>query len=177
MELQYCGSTISAASKPAPFVCLLLKLLQIQPDKDIVVAYIQQAEFKYVRLLGVVYMRLAGSSTDVYKYLEPLLADWRKVRTRSIAGWHVTTMDQMADDLLVEDSFFGIALPYLPRRAALEKAGKLPPKESLLDSSSAAVSTSPHVAPPAEIEHGSEVNLSVQASNELRAKLGLRPLR
>ena len=175
VELQYCGSIISAASKPAPFVCLLLKLLQIQPDKDIVVAYIQQSEFKYVRLLGAMYMRLAGLPTDVYTYLESLLADWRKVRTRSTTGWAVTTVDQLIDGLLVDDSFFGIALPYLPRRAALEKASKLSPRESLLDSPASAAPV--QQAGYARAVSGSELNLSVEASNELRAKLGLPPLR
>jgi len=33
-----------------------------------------------VRALGAVYMRLTGSSLDVYKYLEPLYNDYRKLR-------------------------------------------------------------------------------------------------
>ena len=33
-------------------MCLTLKLLQIQPDKDIIIEYIKNDEFKYVRMLG-----------------------------------------------------------------------------------------------------------------------------
>ena len=38
--------------KPTPFMCLILKMLQIQPDKDIVVEFIKNDDFKYLRLLG-----------------------------------------------------------------------------------------------------------------------------
>lgn len=34
--------------KPTEFLCLLLKLLQIQPEKEILVEYLQADEFKYV---------------------------------------------------------------------------------------------------------------------------------
>lgn len=178
VELEYLGSTISAASKPAPFVCLLLKLLQIQPDKDIAVAYVQQDEFKYVRALGAVYMRLAASAVDVYLYLEPLLADWRKVRTRTTTSWDVTTIDQIVDGLLTDDSFFGIALPYLPRRDTLEKSGKLQPRPSLLDSTHTERPNGSEDEASLSVSCGaSEVSLSVEASNRLRAQLGLAPLR
>ncbi len=179
MELEYCGSTISAASKPAPFVCLLLKLLQIQPDKEIAIAYIQQSDFKYVRALGAMYMRLVASPPDVYQYVEPLLGDWRKLRVRSTSGWAIVHMDEFADQLLVDSSVFGIALPYLPKRAALEKAGKLQPRESLLQTTTAAQETTKYQpCAPASVQGGSsEVSLTVEASNKLRADLGLAPLR
>ncbi len=33
--------------KPTEFLCLLLKLLQIQPEKEILLEYLQADEFKY----------------------------------------------------------------------------------------------------------------------------------
>lgn len=33
-------------------MCLLLKLLQLQPDKEIVVEFIKNEDYKYVRVLG-----------------------------------------------------------------------------------------------------------------------------
>lgn len=33
--------------KPTEFMCLLLKLLQIQPEKEILLEYLQADEFKY----------------------------------------------------------------------------------------------------------------------------------
>lgn len=39
-------------SKPTNFMCLILKMLQIQPDKEIIVEFIKNDDFKYLRLLG-----------------------------------------------------------------------------------------------------------------------------
>ena len=46
------GGTFGGARKPCEFMCLTLKLLQLQPDKDIIIEYIKNEEFKYVRILG-----------------------------------------------------------------------------------------------------------------------------
>ena len=35
--------------RPTEFICLLLKLLQIQPEKEILVEYLLVEEFKYVK--------------------------------------------------------------------------------------------------------------------------------
>ena len=37
---------------PCPFLCLILKMLQIQPSKEIVIEFIKNPDFKYVRALG-----------------------------------------------------------------------------------------------------------------------------
>lgn len=39
-------------------------------------------DFRYVRVLGAFYMRLTGTVTDVYQYLEPLYNDYRKLRRK-----------------------------------------------------------------------------------------------
>jgi pre-mRNA-splicing factor 38A len=41
---------------------------------------------RYVRALGAFYMRLTGTSLDCYKYLEPLLNDFRKMRYQKRDG-------------------------------------------------------------------------------------------
>ena len=48
MELRYIGGVYGGNVKPSPFLCLILKMLQIQPDKDIIVEFISQQDFKYV---------------------------------------------------------------------------------------------------------------------------------
>merc|ERR1719431_2142515 len=55
-------------------------MLQIQPEKDIVIEFIKNEDFKYVRALGAYHLRLTGTALDCYKYLEPLLNDYRKIR-------------------------------------------------------------------------------------------------
>ena len=48
MELKYIGGVYSGNIKPTPFLCLILKMLQIQPDKDIIVEFIRNEDFKLV---------------------------------------------------------------------------------------------------------------------------------
>lgn len=47
------GGTFGGARKPTKFVCLLLKLLQLQPDKEIIIEFIKNEDYKYVRVLGM----------------------------------------------------------------------------------------------------------------------------
>ena len=48
MELDHLGGTFGGNRKPTPFMCLIMKMLQIQPEKDIVVEFIKNEEYKYV---------------------------------------------------------------------------------------------------------------------------------
>ena len=41
---------------------------------------------RYVRVLGAFYLRLTGSDVDVYRYLEPLYNDYRKLRRKLADG-------------------------------------------------------------------------------------------
>ena len=75
MELCYVGEPMGAMSKVTPFLSLILKMLQIQQEKDIV-EFIYKFDFQYVRALGALYMRITGTSMDCYKYLEPLYLDY-----------------------------------------------------------------------------------------------------
>ena len=47
IELKAIGG-VYGNQKPTEFLCLLLKLLQIQPEKEILLEYLQADEFKYV---------------------------------------------------------------------------------------------------------------------------------
>ena len=40
-KFKYIGGTTAAHIKPTPFLCLVCKMLQIQPEKDIVVEFIK----------------------------------------------------------------------------------------------------------------------------------------
>jgi pre-mRNA-splicing factor 38A len=51
MALKYIGGVYGGNVKPSPFLCLILKMLQIQPEKDIVVEFITQPDFKFVSFI------------------------------------------------------------------------------------------------------------------------------
>ncbi|GBE62357.1 pre-mRNA splicing protein [Babesia ovata] len=134
IELQYVGGTFGGNRQPSPFICLVLKLLQIQPELDIIEEYIKNTEFKYLRALGIYYMRLVGSSAKVYETLEPIYSDYRKLRFRLNDGsYELKHMDEFVDDCLRLSSYLDVDLPPLPKRMVLEDAKLLGPKVSLID--------------------------------------------
>lgn len=45
MEMRFIGGTYGGNLKITPFMCLLLKMLQIQPDRDIIIEFIKQVGF------------------------------------------------------------------------------------------------------------------------------------
>ena len=51
MELRFVGGVYGGNIKPTPFLCLTLKMLQIQPEKDIIVEFIKNEDFKWVKYL------------------------------------------------------------------------------------------------------------------------------
>jgi len=134
MELRYLGGVYAGNVKPTPFLCLILKMLQIQPERDIVVEFIRQEEYKYIRALGAVYLRLTFGSVEIYKYLEPLYNDYRKLRFMNKDGrFELLYMDDLIDHLLHDESYCNIHLPRLQKRQALEEVGELEPYVSALE--------------------------------------------
>lgn len=131
-DMTYLGGTYGQ-QKPTPFLCLCLKLLQLMPERDIVLEYLHQVDFKYLSALAAFYVRLTFDAKDVYIILEPLLADYRKLRRRTKDGaYSLTYMDQFIDDLLTKDRVCGTSLRKLPQRAILEDLGHLEMRESPL---------------------------------------------
>ncbi|XP_046750316.1 pre-mRNA-splicing factor 38 [Diprion similis] len=134
MELKYIGGVFGGNVKPTPFLCLILKMLQIQPEKDIIVEFIKNEEFKYVRALGALYMRLTGTSVDCYKYLEPLFNDNRKLRRQNKQGqYELIHMDEFIDELLREERSCDVILPRIQKRHVLEENNEIEGKISALE--------------------------------------------
>jgi len=133
MELESVGGTFGGNRKPTAFLCLLFKLLQIQPEREIILAYITNRNHKYVTVLGAVYLRLTGKPVDVYTYLELLYSDYRKIVKQRVNGkYELVHMDEIADELLTSNYMFDMNLPYLPKRKLLEDAGQLDRRVSVL---------------------------------------------
>mmetsp|Transcript_19285 Transcript_19285/g.49459 ORF Transcript_19285/g.49459 Transcript_19285/m.49459 type:complete len:419 (+) Transcript_19285:78-1334(+) len=132
VELDCIGGAVGGVQRPTPFICLLLKLLQIMPEKDIIVEYLKQDDFKYVRALGAMYFRMVGKAVDVYNYLEPLLNDYRRLRQLGDKGFEVVYMDDFVDKLLNETYFIGISLPRIAKRSLLEDQGVIESRISAL---------------------------------------------
>ncbi|OJD19339.1 hypothetical protein AJ78_00701 [Emergomyces pasteurianus Ep9510] len=149
-ELTYIGGTYGLAQKPTPFLCLAFKLLQLAPEKEIVLEYLNfhdpendrdegddrneleeehdddsgvikaVGDFKYLRALAAFYIRITFDAAEIYRTLEPLLADYRKLKRRTKDGFMLTYIDQFVDDLLTKDRVCGTSLWKLPSRTQLE---------------------------------------------------------
>ncbi len=132
VELECVGGTYGGNRKPTDFLCLVLKMLQMKPDPSVVLEFIHQDDHKYARALGAYYWRLTARPVDVYRELDPLLADLRKLRTRVVGGWEMSHVDSFVDALLTSNHCCSVALPTLPPRHALERAEELPPRRSAL---------------------------------------------
>ncbi|EAN31002.1 PRP38 family protein [Theileria parva strain Muguga] len=134
VQIKYVGGTFGGNRQPSPFICLVLKMLQIQPEMEIVHEYIKNEDYKYLRALGIYYMRLVGTAVEVYRTLEPILGDYRKLRFRNIDGSYVIKyMDEFVDDCLTNTTYLDVDLPPLSKRMNLEATKALPPRKSLLN--------------------------------------------
>ncbi|KAK8152820.1 PRP38 family-domain-containing protein [Phyllosticta citribraziliensis] len=157
-ELSFVGGTYGGMGKPTPFLCLAFKLLQLVPDKEIILAYLnwpedeggdaradedenqngeedapaQSGEFKYLRALAAFYIRLAWEPVEIYTTLEPLLADYRKLKRRTRDGFVLTHVDEFVDNLLTKDRICATSLWKLPPRTLLEDLELLDPRVSPL---------------------------------------------
>lgn len=110
VEIRAVGGVYGGNQTPSEFLCLLLKLLQIQPEKEILLEYLQADEFKcvstcpalklnfshssrYLRALAAMYVRMTFHAVEVYEILEPLLKDFRKLRLRNMSQYMLISSD------------------------------------------------------------------------------------
>lgn len=195
LELTAVGGAFGGQQRPTEFLCLLLKLLQLQPSGEIVETYVAAEECKYLRCLGAVYCRLVFPPQRVHVVLEPLLNDFRKVRVRRKDGtFGLLHIDEVAWMLLREERVFDVILPRMPRRQVLEEAGELEPRQSLLqeeevdamerkdadvdEDASADADTRDRRErwKPDERHEPASKDATIDEEDALRARLGLKPL-
>ncbi|KTW29067.1 uncharacterized protein T551_02341 [Pneumocystis jirovecii RU7] len=120
--------------RPTEFLCLAFKLLQLQPEKEIVLEYLYAKDFKYLQALAAFYIRLTFPAKECYIILEPFLSDYRKLRIRHSTGsYGLTYIDEFIDHLLNEERVCDIALPRLPTRFMLEEMDELEPRKSAME--------------------------------------------
>lgn len=133
-RLDYVAGTYGGRRRPSRFLCLFLKLLQIQPDEEVVLEYIKQPELKYLRALGCAYLRITARYLTVYQTLEPLFADYRKLRYRDMHGkMSIIRMDEFIDWLMREETICDVTMPQMPKREILEQTGQLEVYQSVLE--------------------------------------------
>ncbi|RDA95349.1 hypothetical protein CP533_3445 [Ophiocordyceps camponoti-saundersi (nom. inval.)] len=133
-HVNFIGGTHGADQKPSPFLCLAFKLLELAPGDDVLAEYLAHGgeEFKYLRALACFYVRLTRPAVEVYRTLEPFLADRRKLRRRRREDCYLSFVDEFVDHLLTKDRVCATSLWKMPQREALEDAELLEPRVSPL---------------------------------------------
>jgi pre-mRNA-splicing factor 38A len=134
VDMTYIGGTYGVGMRPTAFLCLAFKMLTLTPDRDIVLEYLNMGgeEWKYLRALAAFYVRLTFEPADIYRTLEPLLTDYRKLRRRRKESYTLMHMDEFIDELLTKDRSCGTSFWKLPGRQQLEDLDMLEERVSPL---------------------------------------------
>jgi pre-mRNA-splicing factor 38A len=133
-NLKYVAGTFGKLQQPSEFLCLILKLLQIKPDIEIILSFIENKQNKYITVLGLFYLRLIGSFQNIYLILENFYSDFRKIIYRNQNGnYEITYIDEIVDWLLNEEIVFSVKLPRISKRYILEKENQISSRKSELD--------------------------------------------
>lgn len=119
--------------RATPFLCLVFKLILINPPREIIEEMLNQKYFKYLTAVVLVFVRLSYDAMLVHRILEPFLGDYRKLRyTDRSSTESIIHIDELVESLLYEEQVLDIILPRMPPRIRLEELG-LEPREPLID--------------------------------------------
>ena len=133
LELKYIGGMNHSSNQPTDFICLFIKLLQLNPSEEIIDEYLSDPDLKYLRALTVLFIRFAYPPVKIYTKLEKLYCDYKKLVILKSKGYAIIHMDEYIDSLLNEEHIFEISLPKIPKRNVLEENGELKPYISVLE--------------------------------------------
>lgn len=127
-------SGLDANNRPGPFLCCLLRLLEISPSSIIIQIYLNQTNFKYLTALILLYIRMTYKSHEVYSITDPYFSNFSRLKVQlsspkfhnGIAvNYDFTFMDVFVDELLHNDRVVDILLPRMESRLNLMDKGLL----------------------------------------------------
>ena len=133
LELKYIGGMNHSSNQPTDFICLFIKLLQLNPAEEIIDEYLSDPDLKYLRALTALFIRFAYPPEKIYTKLEKLFCDYKKLVILKSKGYAIIHMDEYIDSLLNDEHIFEISLPKIPKRSVLEENGSLQPYVSVLE--------------------------------------------
>ncbi|CUM57408.1 uncharacterized protein AC631_02757 [Debaryomyces fabryi] len=135
-QVKYIGST-NANGKPTPFICCFLRLLELEPSREIIEMCLHQLgtnEFKYLTALIMLYIRVVWTNEDVFNTLDPFYSDYRKLRFQLKSPimangmpilYRLSYVDEWCDDLLNKERVIDLILPRMVPRRILQERGLL----------------------------------------------------
>lgn len=118
--------------RPTHFLCLFLKLLELNPSNDVVEMFLNTKswQMKYLQLLTALFIRFTWTKDPdkLYNNLELLLSRYNKFAVATDDGYIIKYFDEIIYDFLNEKTWYGINLPPIPPRSLC----KLPERYSEL---------------------------------------------
>ena len=133
LELKYIGGMNHSSNQPTDFICLFIKMLQLNPSEEIIDEYLSDPDLKYLRALTALFIRFAYPPVKIYTKLEKLFCDYKKLVILKSKGYAIIHMDEYIDSLLNSENIFELSLPKIPKRSVLEENGSLRPYVSVLE--------------------------------------------
>lgn len=139
-EVQYIGGTDSSG-RPSPFLCCLLRMLELEPSDEILSLYLRQNgynEFKYLTALALLYSRMVCGPATVFALFDEYISDYRRLRSRLKVPqfvndlpvhYKVIHMDEWVDQLVESDRVVDLAMAYLVPRQTLVQKGEVSARE------------------------------------------------
>ena len=128
-NLKGVGGVYGMFREPSNFICLFLKLLELEPSKDVIyfILNTKSWQMKHLRLMAALYVRFVFPPEEVYIILEDQLTYYFKIAVLREDGYHVEHYDEVIYSFLKDKFWCGITLPPLTPRI------NLPPRQTPLN--------------------------------------------
>jgi hypothetical protein len=85
------------------FGCVVVRLLQILPSPDVVLAMLRQDIHKYLRMVAAVVIRLIGNADMLKEAIAICFEDFRNIRIRQVdSSLAIVPLDQLCETLFFE---------------------------------------------------------------------------
>lgn len=142
-QVHYIGGT-DAGGRPSPFLCCLLRLLELEPLQEILQLYLTQKgfnQFKYLTALTLLYCRLVQKPSAFYALYDEYIKDYRKLRmalklpdfsNATPVHYKLTYMDEWVDMLAEEGRVVDLIMPYMAPRQSYVERGEAEPRSYAL---------------------------------------------
>lgn len=129
------------SQEPSRFLCALVRLYMLRPNREIIYEILSVKNFTYATAFAAIHVRCYWSSLDIHRVLTPLLSNYTKVRVSGVEAVGLqgyVPFDTLIETILRQPStlskhdktFISIGclrLPLLTKREIFEMSGKLRP--------------------------------------------------
>lgn len=120
-HLKCVGGLFGTMKQPCNFLCLFLKLLELEPSETVIASFLETKtwQMKHLRLLAALYVRFAYPPETVYIALEPLLLQYTRVAVLDSGGFEVKRFDEVVHAFIRQKFWCGVSFPPMTPRPGI----------------------------------------------------------